>query len=109
MKLLLLLLASVCFAQPTRTVTLTWADTLNPAGTLYNLYRASGTCGSGSLTFTRIASNLSAKTYSDVGVTPGQYCYAATANINSIESAQSVPAGAQVTPFAPTGMSVIVQ
>jgi hypothetical protein len=108
MKLLLLLLSlMLAQAQPTRTVVLTWVD--SQAGATYNIYRAPAACGTGTLIFVQIASGITTKTYSDTGVTPGHYCYAATAVVNSSESVQSAPAGAHVRPFAPTGMTVVVQ
>lgn len=97
------------FAQSTtRTVTLTWADTVNPAGTTYSIYRAPGLC-SGTPTFAKIATGLTQKTYADTAVAPGNYCYTATATLNGIESPQSASAGAVVTPFAPNGLSITVQ
>ena len=105
----LLLLAGMLSAQPaTRTVTLSWTDTSNPAGTTYSVYRAPGLC-SGTPTFAKIATGLTAKTYQDTAVSPGNYCYVATASLNGIESPQSASAGAVVTPFAPSGLSITVQ
>jgi hypothetical protein len=105
----LLLVAFVSFAQTnSRTVTLTWTDTANPVGTTYSVYRATGTC-SGTPTFTLLASGVAVKTYTDSAVPPGNYCYAATATSNAIESDKSTPAGAQVRPFAPGGLNITVQ
>jgi hypothetical protein len=106
--LLLFLMAASLWAQNTRTVTLTWADATNPVGTTYSIYRASGTCN-GTPTFTRIASGLTVKTYADAGIAPGNYCYVATATVNSMESDQSASAGAAVRPFVVTGLNVTVQ
>lgn len=106
--LLLLLAATACFAQSTRTVTLTWADTVNPAGTTYSVYRASGLC-SGTPTFAKIATGLTVKTYQDAAIAPGNYCYTATASFNGIESEQSTSVATAVTPFAPSGLSITVQ
>ena len=103
------LFAFSLFAQPaTRTVTLSWADTVNPVGTTYSIYRAPGLC-SGTPTFAKVATGLTAKTYQDTAVAPGNYCYTATATLNGIESPQSTSAGAVVTPFAPSGLSITVQ
>lgn len=109
-QLLFVALLLVCsgLAQSTRTVTLTWQDTTNPAGTTYSVYRAPGVC-SGTPTFAKIATGLAVKTYQDAAIAPGNYCYAATATINGIESSQSVSVGAVVTPFAPNGLSITVQ
>lgn len=109
MRLLTILFALALQAQPaTRTVTLTWADTSNPAGTTYSIYRASGPC-SGTPVFSKVATGLTAKTYQDATLAPGNYCYVATASLGGIESAQSTSAGAVVTPFAPNGLAITVQ
>ena len=42
--LAMLIFASAAAAQTTHKVTLTWQDTLNPAGTTYSVYRATGLC-----------------------------------------------------------------
>lgn len=70
------------------TVTLTWADTANPPGTTYNLYRAGGLCDSAPI-FANIAARLSAETYTDRVVT-GPYCYGVTAESDGTESALSL-------------------
>lgn len=95
-------------AQTTHSVTLTWTDTLNPTGTTYNVYRATGLC-SGTPTFSKIASALVVKTFQDTTVTPGNYCYEATATFNGMESAPSNTAGAPVPSFPPAGLAVTVQ
>lgn len=105
---LLLLTQALLSAQTTHSVTLTWVDSLNPVGTTYTVYRATGLC-SGTPTFSKIASALVAKTYQDTTVTPGNYCYAVTATANGMESAQSNTALAPVPSFAPTGLSLTVQ
>lgn len=108
MRPLLLLLAVALQAQTTHKVTLTWQDTLNPAGTTYSVYRATGLC-SGTPVFSKIASALTTKTYEDTTVQPGNYCYAVTASLNGMESAQSNTALAPVPTFAPSALSVTVQ
>ena len=105
---LFLTIAGALFAQGTHSVTLTWTDTLNPAGTTYSVYRAVGLC-SGTPTFSKIASAVTVKTYQDTTVTPGNYCFAVTATANGMESAQSNTALAPVPSFAPTALSVTVQ
>ena len=105
---LILLCAAVAVAQTQHTATLTWADTSNPAGTTYSVYRATGLC-SGTPTFSKIASAIAVKTYVDNTVTPGNYCYAVTATANGMESAQSNLALAPVPSFAPSGLNVAVQ
>lgn len=110
-KLILILLAATAAlaqAAGTHTVTLTWQDSQNPAGTTYSIYRATGLC-SGTPTFSKIASAVNALTYQDASVTPGNYCYAATATVNGMESSQSNQALAPVPSFAPTSLSITVQ
>ena len=107
--LFLFVTALLAFGQTTQhSVTLTWTDTLNPAGTTYSIYRATGLC-SGAPTFSKLASAVSAKTYPDTTVTPGNYCYQATATVNGMESAPSNSVLAPVPSFPPTGLSLTVQ
>lgn len=92
----------------THSVTLTWADTANPAGTTYSVYRSPGLC-SGSPVFAKLAAAVTEKTYKDTTVQAGNYCYAVTATHNGMESAQSNTALAPVPSFAPSALSVTVQ
>jgi len=111
MKLLLALVfvfASLTFGQTTHKVTLTWADLLNPAGTTYSVYRATGLC-SGTPVFSKIASAIAVKTYEDSTVTAGNYCYTVTATSGGMESAPSNTALANVPSFPPSGLAVVVQ
>lgn len=103
----LLLLARVAFGQtpPTHSATLTWQDALNPAGTTYNPYRATGLC-SGTPVFSKLASGITVKTYVDATVTPGNYCYEVTADFMGMESAPSNMAPAAIPSFPPTGLTV---
>jgi len=100
--LLLLLIAFTLIISQTTThvVTLTWTDSLNPTGTTYNVYRATGLC-SGTLTFTQIVSGVAVKTYDDNGIAPGNYCYQVTAFLGGVESDPSTQAFAKVKPFPP--------
>lgn len=91
------------WAQTTHTVTLSWTDDRNPAGTTYSVYRASGLC-SGTPTFAKIATAVTAKTYADTTVQPGNYCYGVTATYNAVESAQSNTVNPTVPSFAPTAL-----
>jgi len=104
---LALVFAALAFGQA-HTVTLTWADTLNPVGTTYTVYRASGAC-SLTPTYVSIASAVAVKTYVDNGINPGKYCYTVTAVYNAEESVYADPALAQVKPFKPSGLTVVVQ
>lgn len=109
MKLLVALALGVFLAQgQTHSVTLNWTDTLNPAGTTYSVYRATGLC-SGTPTFSKIASALTVLTYVDTTVTPGNYCYSVSATYAGMESAQSNTAGAPVPSFPPTSLTVVAK
>jgi len=105
----LLLMASVAVAQAaTHSVTLTWVDASNPAGTTYNVYRATGLC-SGTPTFSKIGSAVTVKTYTDASVTPGNYCYQVTAIFGGAESVPSNSVNPNVPAFAPTALTYTVQ
>jgi hypothetical protein len=108
LAILLFVFAALTFGQTTHKVTLAWTDTLNPAGTTYTIYRANGAC-SVTPTYVLIASAIVTKTYDDNNVSPGKYCYTATAVYNAEESVYADPAVAQVKPFKPTGLTVVVQ
>ena len=90
----------------TRQIVLTWEDTQNPAATTYSVYRAAGACVAPGA-FTKLASGLSVKTYTD-STDPGTYCYYATATANSLESDRSNTADAPVKPFPPAKVNVTV-
>ena len=110
MKPIVFFIAMLALAQTpaNHSVTLTWQDTSNPAGTTYSVYRATGLC-SGTPAFSKIAAGLTAKTHEDTTVQPGPYCYAVTATLNGVESAQSNTALAPVPSWAPTQLSVTVK
>ena len=106
---LILILGSPLFAQTTtHSVKLAWVDALNPAGTTYTVLRATGLC-SGTPSFATLASGLTALTYTDSTVTPGNYCYEVEATVGGVLSGPSNSAIAPVPAFAPTGLSVNVQ
>lgn len=92
----------------THKVTLTWTDTLNPAGTTYSVYRATGLC-SGSPSYSKIATALTTKSYDDTTVIAGNYCFYVTAVATGVESGPSNTALAPVPAFAPSGLSITVQ
>ena len=99
--------AGVSLAQAApHSATLTWADTLNPTGTTYSVYRSSGLC-SGTPVYSKLATAVTVKTYQDSTVQPGNYCFTVTATFNGMESAQATPAGAAVPSFAPTGLTIL--
>lgn len=102
------LLAGAAFAQ-SPSVKLDWtANPVNPSGATYNAYRAPGACGTPGQTFTKLnTANVSALTYTDTTVTPGQtYAYHVRTGSGAQESAPSVCATA-VIPFAPpTGFTI---
>ncbi len=104
MKLAILLLSlalSACAQTPaTRTVTLTWVDTVNPAGTTYTIYKSSNPTAQ-TPTFAVLASGVTAKSYVDAGVVPGLYRYYVKAVFNNSESVPSNSADADAKPFPP--------
>lgn len=75
--------------------TLTWADTVNPSGTTYNVYRAQGGCPT-TFSLTLLASNVAKLgstplIYVDPTVTNAQnYCYGVTAVFDTVESLPSL-------------------
>ncbi len=107
-KLIWLLFVSTAFAQTTHSVTLTWTDTSNPPVVTYNVYRATGLC-SGTPTFSKLASAVTAKTYMDSTVIPGNWCYQVTAVVNGSESVPSNSVNPNVPAFAPTSLTFTVQ
>jgi hypothetical protein len=106
--LLGLFVAALGVAQAAHTVTLAWTDALNPTGTTYSVYKATGLC-SGTPTFAKIATAVSSMTYTDSSVAPGNYCYEVTATSGGVESAPSNTAGAPVPSFAPSQLAVTVK
>jgi hypothetical protein len=107
--LVMAFVSPITWAQQPHSVTLVWADTRNPAvGTTYTVYRAPGLC-SGSPVYAKLATALPGKTYEDVTVTPGNYCYAVTATVQGMESPHSNSAMAPVPAFAPAELSVTVK
>lgn len=95
-------------AQANHSATLTWTDTQNPAGTTYNIKRATGLC-SGSPVYSTIATGVAVKTYVDNTVQPGNFCFVVSATSAGVESVNSNTALAPVPSFAPTGLNVTVQ
>lgn len=105
---LFLCIGSVTQAQTTHKATLTWTDSLNPAGVTYTVLRSPGLC-SGTPSFTVLASAVTTLTYTDTTVTPGNYCYEVEASVGGVLSAPSNTALAPVPAFPPSGLSVVVQ
>ena len=104
---LFLLFALAGLAQTTRSVTLNWTDTKNPAGTTYNIFRSPTTCDA-TLAPTRIATAIAPKTYTDPAVALGSWCYYVTAVYGTAESTRSPLAAAVAGPFPPEGITVVV-
>lgn len=104
----LVLFAAAVMAQTTRSVTLNWTDTRNPAGTTYNVFKAPAACSANPTNFVKIASGIAPKTYLDPGVPIGSYCYYVTAVYNTMESSPSPQAVAAVGPFPPEGVTLSV-
>lgn len=106
-KLAFLFLLGTAFAQQTHSVSLAWQDTANPTGTTYNVYRATGLC-SGTPTFSKLATAVTVKTYTDSTVTTGNYCYQVTAVFQGSESVPSNSVNPNVPAFPPTGLTFTV-
>lgn len=106
--LLTLLLALPLPAQTVHSVKVTWTDTANPAGTTYNIYKASAACSS-SPTLTKLnTAPVTTQSYTDANVAPGTYCYAATAvNTQGDESARSNQGPATIAP-PPNAITITV-
>lgn len=88
---------------PVHYTDLTWQDLINPAGTVYTIYKAPVRCADAtSAQFVRIAANISSGpaglAYRDYAVVAGQsVCYYVTAGDGMQESAPSPKADA-ITP-----------
>jgi len=114
MKKLIALIALWLVAVPgmaqaaSHSVTLTWTDASNPAGTTYNVYRAPGLC-SGTPAFSKVGSAVAGKTYTDTTVTVGNYCFQVTAVFSGAESVPSNLVNPNVPAFAPTTLTFTVQ
>lgn len=107
LTVLLFLAGGVAAAQTTHKATITITDTINPTGTTYSIYRATGLC-SGTPVFSKLATGIAILSYVDSTVTPGNYCYQVTASVASIEGPPSNQAAGVVLPFA-VQISVTVQ
>lgn len=96
-SLLFLLMAVPLLGQTApKKVVISWTDTTNPAGTTYNVYRASAACSTNP-TLTKLnAAPITTQGYTDSNVAAGTYCYAATAVGPGGESAQSNQAPAVI-------------
>jgi hypothetical protein len=88
------------------TVSLTWTASTD-GGASYNVYRLSGACPTaGTSGFSKLtATPVTATSYTDSTVTPGTYCYYATAVLGGAESVPSNLASAVILPGAPTAVS----
>ncbi len=111
--LLIVVTALIVFAQTQHVATLNWTDTINPPGTLYNAYRATGPC-SPTAAFVKIGSMIGSLSFQDTTITPGTFCYAVTAVSPAGESGQSNTAQATLAPppplpAPPTGLTVVVK
>ena len=104
-------IAPITSAQAkSHSVNLSWTDTANPAGTTYNVYRATGLC-SGTPVFSKLATGVPIATvaapYVDSTVTPGNFCYQVTATVAGLESPASNSVNPSVLPF-PVALSFTV-
>ena len=86
-------------------ILLTWADSINPPGATYNVYRAPGVCSESSRFEKLTPVPLAVRTHQDAPG-PGSWCYRVTALVGAIESAPCSSVTAVVQPAAPTGLTV---
>jgi len=86
-----ILFAALLMARPPQhSVTLNWQDSINPAGTTYNVYKATGACSSASAFAKLNTSPIVTKSYVDANVSANTaYCYAATSYVSPAESEKS--------------------
>lgn len=90
----------------THSATLTWDDA--QVGGTYTLSRATGLC-SGNPTFSKLATGLTVKTYTDSTITIGNYCYEVTVTISGLESSPSNLAPGTLLPVPVTNLQIKVQ
>ena len=102
-------LAGPLHAQASHSVALTWTDTTNPAATVYNVYRATALTCSATSTFTKVGSNVAAKTYTDSFSNSGSYCYQVTSVSGGIESNPSNQVLVLIKPDPPTNLQAVYQ
>lgn len=98
----LLALAGALAAQTGRTVGLTLTDAVNPPATQYNYHRAAGPC-SGTAAFVKVNSTPTGKSYDDVGVVPGLYCYRVTAVLAGLPESEPSDSLNVLVPLAKPG------
>jgi len=94
-------------ATDAKTVSLAWEDARNPAGVSYSVYRSNSVCSVTSL-FVKVAT-VTAKSYEDANVAPGNYCYRVTATLNSLESSPSNSVDVTIPLHPPAALSVTVK
>lgn len=102
----LIFIQFLLLAQPPqgKTISLTWLDPLNSSSTTYNIYRAPISCNI-TTPFLTIKTGVTSKTYDDLNVQPGTYCYYITAVNGTSESIKSPKIDILVPypPVNPTG------
>lgn len=111
MKLLkyLCLLSISSVAQPAvHSITFTWLDPNNPAGTTYNLYQTTGLCPAVG-TATKVATGITTKTFTLTPVAQGTYCFYVTAVNSGVESGPSPTNQDVIGPFSPTTLNSVIQ
>jgi hypothetical protein len=80
----------------------------SPDGGTNSVYRAVGIC-SGISSATKIATGLSALTYTDVVLPAGDYCYGVTSTVGGVESPPSNTVQVSIAAASPTQVTVQVQ
>lgn len=105
LRLTLCLLLALSLGAQTHGVTLTWvasADDVPGSGLAYNVYRSVSLC-TATPSWAKIAT-VPTKTYEDLAVVPGYYCYMVRATLNNMESVDSNTALAAVPSFPVSGL-----
>lgn len=112
----LYLTSCILHAQAAHSITLNLVDNRNPAGTVYNWYRANVACPTttplviGQAPFSKVGSNVASTTFMDQGMNPGTYCYYATAVTAASPSSESNPSNTAPAPilFFPPVITVTI-
>lgn len=82
---------------------LSWADTVNPPSTTYNVYRAPGACSAASA-FAKVTDLPSISKSLTDAPGAGTWCYQVTALVGGVESEPSAPITVTAKPAAPTAL-----
>jgi endoglucanase len=101
------LLLCALTAEAQHSVVLAWTASTD-TGSTYDIYRLSGACPTGTPSgFTLLnTAPITGTTYTDSTVTPGTYCYYATAVLGGQQSVPSNTVSVVILPAPPQGLKV---